>query len=46
VHSHVRRAKEAGATPAEIRHALLLLTTTIGFPTVAALTWAGDILKK
>ncbi|MFA5808165.1 MAG: carboxymuconolactone decarboxylase family protein [bacterium] len=47
VHSHVRRAKEAGATPAEIRHALLLLTSTIGFPTVAAaLTWAGDVLGK
>lgn len=46
VHSHVRRALEAGATPDEIRHALILLTSTIGFPTVAAaLTWAGDILK-
>jgi AhpD family alkylhydroperoxidase len=47
VHSHVRRAREAGATPAEIRHALLLLTSTIGFPAMAAaLTWAGDILRK
>jgi 4-carboxymuconolactone decarboxylase len=47
VHSHVRRALEAGATPAEIRHTLLLLTSTIGFPTVAAaLTWAGDVLRK
>jgi alkylhydroperoxidase/carboxymuconolactone decarboxylase family protein YurZ len=46
VHSHVRRAKEAGATPAEIRHALLLLTSTVGFPTVAAaLTWAGHVGK-
>lgn len=47
VHSHVRRALDAGATPDEIRHALILLTSTIGFPTVAAaLTWAGDILKR
>jgi AhpD family alkylhydroperoxidase len=43
VHSHVRRALEAGATTEEVRHALILLTSTIGFPTVAAaLTWAGD----
>ena len=47
VHSHVRRALEAGAKPEEVRHALILLTSTIGFPTVAAaLTWAGDILEK
>lgn len=46
VHSHVRRALDAGATPEEIRHALILLTSTIGFPTVAAaLTWANDVLK-
>lgn len=47
VHSHTRRALEAGATPEEVRHALLLLTSTIGFPTVsAALSWAEDILTK
>ncbi len=47
VHSHVRRALDAGATPEEIRHALILLTSTIGFPTVAAaLSWAGDVLKR
>lgn len=46
VHSHVRRALDAGATPGEIRHALILLTSTIGFPTVAAaLSWADDVLK-
>lgn len=46
VHSHVRRALDAAATPEEIRHCLILLTSTVGFPTVAAaLTWAGDILK-
>ncbi len=47
VHSHTRRALEAGATPDEIRHAIILLASTIGFPTVsAALSWAEDILKK
>jgi AhpD family alkylhydroperoxidase len=47
VHSHVRRARDAGATPEEIRHALILLVSTIGFPTVvAALTWAEDVLRK
>lgn len=46
VHSHVRRALAAGASPDEIRHALVLLTSTIGFPAVAAaLTWADDILE-
>jgi 4-carboxymuconolactone decarboxylase len=47
VHSHVRRALESGATPEEIYHAIILLTNTIGFPTVsAALSWAEDILLK
>lgn len=47
VHSHTRRAIEAGATQEEIHHAIILLTSTIGFPTVsAALSWADDILKQ
>jgi alkylhydroperoxidase/carboxymuconolactone decarboxylase family protein YurZ len=46
MHSHVRRALEAGATPEECRHAVILLTSTIGFPTVsAALTAVDDILE-
>ncbi len=46
VHSHARRAVEAGASAEEIRHAILLLTSTIGFPTVvAAMTWADDVLE-
>lgn len=40
VASHARRAGQAGATSAEINQALLLLTTTIGFSSVAAaLKW-------
>lgn len=47
VHSHTRRALEAGAKPEEIHHAILLLTSTIGFPNVsAALSWADDIINK
>lgn len=45
VHSHVRRALVAGAKPAEIHHAIILLASTIGFPTVsAALSWADDVI--
>ena len=44
VHSHARRALEAGARKAEIHHALLILTSTIGFPAVsAAISWVDDL---
>jgi alkylhydroperoxidase/carboxymuconolactone decarboxylase family protein YurZ len=44
VHSHARRAIDAGATREEIDHALLCLTSTIGFPAVsAALSWVDDL---
>jgi 4-carboxymuconolactone decarboxylase len=47
VHSHTRRALEAGATPEEIRHAIISLISTIGFPNVtAALSWVEDVLSK
>ena len=43
VHSHARRAVKAGATPEELFHAIILLTSTIGFPTVsAALSWVDE----
>jgi len=45
VHSHARRALKAGATPEEVYHAVILLTSTIGFPnTSAALSWVHDVL--
>ena len=44
-HAHVRRAVEAGATADEIRHAIRLALTTVGFPTMmSALGWANDVL--
>ncbi|HVS22168.1 MAG TPA: carboxymuconolactone decarboxylase family protein [Gammaproteobacteria bacterium] len=47
VHSHARRALELGASADDVRHALVLLTSTIGFPTVAAaLSWADDVIDK
>ena len=47
VHSHARRAIAAGAKPEEVRHAVVLLTSTIGFPTVsAALSWVNDVIER
>jgi len=43
VHSHVRRARQAGASMEEIQHSIILLTSTIGLPAVmAALSWMED----
>lgn len=47
VHSHTRRAIEAGANEAEIYYALISITSTVGFPNVAAaISWADDIILK
>lgn len=47
VHSHTRRALDAGARPEEIYHAVILLTSTIGFPNVvAALSWVDDVIDS
>lgn len=47
VHSHVRKALDIGLKPDEIRHAIMLSLTSIGFPRMmSALTWAEDILAE
>jgi 4-carboxymuconolactone decarboxylase len=47
VHSHTRRALELGVDPDEIYHSVLLLTSVIGFPNVAAaMSWVDDIVLK
>jgi 4-carboxymuconolactone decarboxylase len=47
VHSHARRALEAGATPEEIYHALILLISTAGFPGVSAsFSWVNDVIGE
>jgi alkylhydroperoxidase/carboxymuconolactone decarboxylase family protein YurZ len=43
VKSHTRRALAIGVTPREIRHAVLLGLTTVGFPKmIAALNWVHE----
>ncbi len=45
--SHTRRALQAGASPEEISHTLLLLVSTIGFPqSMAAMSWSQKVLEK
>lgn len=47
VHSHTKRALDEGATPEEIRHTVLILTNTLGFPNVmAGMSWVNDILDE
>ena len=47
LHSHARKAIDAGATHDEMKHAIILAMPTIGFPsTMAALTWLEDITNK
>ena len=47
VHSHTRKAIEAGCTKAEIKQTIMLALPTIGFPsTMAALSWVEDIIEK
>jgi alkylhydroperoxidase/carboxymuconolactone decarboxylase family protein YurZ len=47
VHSHVRKALDAGVTPEEIRHAVMLAMPTLGLPTaMAAMTWVDDVLAR
>jgi alkylhydroperoxidase/carboxymuconolactone decarboxylase family protein YurZ len=47
VHSHCRRALEAGVTPAEIRQTMVLAVTTLGFPSMmACLSWVDEILDS
>ncbi len=44
VHSHTRRALKAGASREEIHHAIVVLTSTLGFPSIAAaMSWVRDI---
>lgn len=47
VHAHCRRALEKGLSPDEIKHAIVLGITTLGFPSMMAnLTRIDDILNK
>jgi alkylhydroperoxidase/carboxymuconolactone decarboxylase family protein YurZ len=47
VHSHTRRALEAGCSAEEIYHLVLLGTTTLGFPTMMkTLSWVDDVVRQ
>ena len=47
VHSHARRALEAGATPAQVRGVALLGLTTLGLPhTMMGTSWIEDVLRE
>lgn len=47
VHSHTRKAIDAGCTKAEIKQAVMIALPTIGFPaTMAAMSWVEDIIEK
>jgi alkylhydroperoxidase/carboxymuconolactone decarboxylase family protein YurZ len=46
VHSHARRALEAGATAEEVRGVALLGLTTLGLPhTMMGTSWIEDVLR-
>jgi alkylhydroperoxidase/carboxymuconolactone decarboxylase family protein YurZ len=47
VHSHARRALEAGAHPEELRHVPMLAITTLGFPAAMAVrALVEDVLQQ
>ncbi len=47
VKSHTRRALSIGIEPDELRHAAILSTTTVGFPSmVGALRWIEEVLLE
>ncbi len=47
VHSHARRAFQNGASEEEVYQTVLLLTSTIGFPNIAAaISWINDIVAE
>jgi alkylhydroperoxidase/carboxymuconolactone decarboxylase family protein YurZ len=47
VHSHVRKAIEAGVEPEELRQVALLALPTIGLPSMmAALSWIDETIDN
>lgn len=47
VHSHTRKALEAGCSEEEIKQVVLLSLPTLGFPSMmAAMTWVEDVFEK
>ena len=45
VHSHTRKALDAGYKKAEIKQTVMLALPNIGFPaTIASMSWVEDLL--
>lgn len=45
--AHTRLALDAGASEEELHHAVLLATTTLGFPSMMrSMGWVNDVLEK
>ena len=45
VHSHTRKALEAGCNKAETKQTVMLALPNIGFPaTIASMSWVEDLL--
>lgn len=44
--AHTRKARDAGATDEEVVHAVLMATTTIGFPAMMrGMAWVRDVIE-
>ena len=47
VRSHALQALEEGVSPDELRHAVLMVFTTAGFPVMnAAMKWVEEVIEK
>ena len=47
VRSHGRRALDAGASPADLHHVVVLSISTSGFPTaIAAYGWLNEVIEN
>ena len=47
VRSHARRALHEGVTPDELRHAVLMGLSTVGFPQmIASMKWVEEVIEK
>lgn len=46
VHAQARKGLQTGLKPEDLRHAVLLALTTLGFPTMmAGMTWVEDVIQ-
>ena len=47
VRSHARRALEESISPGELRHAVLMASTTAGHPAmIASMKWVDEVIEK